>query len=631
MFYPTLYISLAGVLLGYLFWLNPVFQEVAAGLAIFLFGMMSLEQGFRSFTGGMLQKILQHSTNKLWKSLSFGVVSTTLMQSSSLVSLLTISFLSAELIGLASGIGIVFGANLGTTTGAWLVAAFGMKVKISAYAMPLLVFGLLFVLQAHKTFKGIGYVLLGLGFLFLGIHYMKEGFAGFGSQLDLSAYALPGWKGVLAYTGIGIIATVIMQSSHATLVLTITALASGQLTYDNALALAIGSNVGTTITAMLGAIGANSAGKRLALAHLIFNITTGTIAIILLPQLLTLVEWLAPMLNITSPTLKLALFHTLFNLLGITLMTPFLGPLVRLLERTFHSQEKTKRISQPYYLNASALSYPDTALEVLYKESEHLLNNTLLIVAHSLGFQRRDITKDKVFKEELPLHASKFGKARIDERYSRKIKPLYNAIIEFSAQAQTQMTEEQIQEVQQLRLANRLLVDVVKSSKELQNNLREYLTADNSHIQQEYQRIRKQLGLSLHNVVQLGQKTSEERSMERLKNLHQDMEDQDVIANGVLDRLIREQLITDKMATSLMNDSGYAYDINKHLLAAVEIIFELQGDAEALDLSEPDILEKEIVDQQSHNLDEQDLEHFLHEQKAFVKKIEDLLEFKQKQ
>lgn len=123
------------------FWISPNFKEIAAGVAIFLFGMIFLEDGFRAFTGGVLEKLLAKTTNKLWKSISFGIVSTTIMQSSSLVSVITISFLSSGLIGLAAGIGIIFGANLGTTTGAWLIAGLGLKVKISAYAMPMLVFG----------------------------------------------------------------------------------------------------------------------------------------------------------------------------------------------------------------------------------------------------------------------------------------------------------------------------------------------------------------------------------------------------------------------------------------------------------------------------------------------------------
>ena len=241
------------LVLAYGFWLSPDFKAITAGVAIFLFGMLSLEEGFRAFSGGVLEKVLKRSTDRLWKSLGFGFLTTTLMQSSSLVSVITISFMSAGLLGLSEGIGIIFGANLGTTTGAWLVAGFGLKVKLSAYAMPMLVFGVILLFQKASQLKGIGYVLVGLGFLFLGIHYMKEGFEAFKDSFDLAAYAVPGYPGLFLYAAIGILATVVMQSSHATLVLIITALASGQINYENALALAIGANVGTTITAIIGA------------------------------------------------------------------------------------------------------------------------------------------------------------------------------------------------------------------------------------------------------------------------------------------------------------------------------------------------------------------------------------------
>ena len=233
------------------------------------------------------------------------------MQSSSLVSVITISFLSAGLITLAAGIGIVFGTNLGTTTGAWLIAGFGLKVDIAAYAMPLLAFGVILIFQSSSVLKGIGYILAGIGFLFLGIHYMKEGFETFKGTINLAEYAVAGYPGLLLFTVIGIFATVVMQSSHATLVLTITALAAGQITYENALALAIGANVGTTITAILGSMSANEGGKRLAAAHLLFNVVTGAIAIVFIYQLVYLVDGLASVVGIANEdyTLKLAVFH----------------------------------------------------------------------------------------------------------------------------------------------------------------------------------------------------------------------------------------------------------------------------------------------------------------------------------
>lgn len=145
------------LLLAYGFWVSPDFKVIAAGIAIFLFGMLSLERGINIFAGGMLEKMLRIITDRLWKRLGFGIVATMLMQSSSLLSVLIISFLSAGLLDLAAGMGIIFGANLGTTTGAWLVAGYGVKVNISAYAMPMLVFGVFLALQKPRPLRGAMY------------------------------------------------------------------------------------------------------------------------------------------------------------------------------------------------------------------------------------------------------------------------------------------------------------------------------------------------------------------------------------------------------------------------------------------------------------------------------------------
>ncbi|MBP6325364.1 MAG: Na/Pi symporter, partial [Sulfurospirillum sp.] len=178
--------------LAYTFIQSQNILNISAGVAIFLFGMFSLEEGFRSFAGGLLERILKKFTDKQYKSLLFGTIATSIMQSSSLVSIISISFISAGLIGLGQGIGIIFGANIGTTTGAWLIAGLGLKVDIATYAMPMLVFGTILMFQSDKKTKGIGYILAGLGFLFLGIAYMKEGFEAFKATLDLTQFAIGG-------------------------------------------------------------------------------------------------------------------------------------------------------------------------------------------------------------------------------------------------------------------------------------------------------------------------------------------------------------------------------------------------------------------------------------------------------
>ena len=189
---PAALLRPAGLLLGLvvvvlLFLQHPSLAQLFAGVALFLLGMRYLEDGFRAFTGGALERWLAASTDRLWKSLTFGTLSTALVQSSSLITLLSIAFLSAGLISLTAGIGIVFGANLGTTTGAWLIALVGLKLDLAQVGMPLLVFGVVLERNRQARWRGTGQVLLGIGLLFLGIDQMKAGFAGLDQVFDLAA------------------------------------------------------------------------------------------------------------------------------------------------------------------------------------------------------------------------------------------------------------------------------------------------------------------------------------------------------------------------------------------------------------------------------------------------------------
>jgi len=275
-------------------------KTIIAGIAIFLIGMHYMENGFKLFSGGALENILEKFTSNTPKAIGTGFLATAVVQSSSLVSVIIISFLSAELIGLTQAVGIVFGSNIGTTTTAWLVSSLGLKIKIAQYALPMLIIGVIMQFSKHNYYKGLGSVLIGLGFIFLGISYMKEGFETLKNGLDLAEYAMQGYMGVFIYILFGAIATIVIQSSSATMAIIITALATGQIDYINALSLAIGANVGTTVTAAMGAMASNKNGKRLAVAHFIFNISTGLIAVIFIYQLKDLVDLIAPLFTISD-------------------------------------------------------------------------------------------------------------------------------------------------------------------------------------------------------------------------------------------------------------------------------------------------------------------------------------------
>ena len=564
------------VVLAVILFFNPNFKTIASGVAILLFGMIMLEEGFKVFTKGPLQNILKNATDKLYKGITAGALVTALIQSSSLVSVITISFISAGLISLSGGLGLIFGANIGTTATAWLVAGFGLKIKISALAMPMLIFGLIFSFKKNVSLKGIGNVLAGLGFFFLGIHYMKEGFDFFKDYIDLTQFAVSGFLGAIIYAGLGIIITTILQSSSATLALILTALAAGQIEYQNALALAIGANVGTTITAVLGSLSSNSAGKRLAVAHLIFNVSTGLIALAFIFPLADFVNYLSEILNIgnTDYTLKLALFHTIFNVIGVAIMIPFISRLEKFLLKLFKENDN-KGIEEPKYLNEAVLEFPGTLISSVLNESKYLYKNAIFeIVAHALNIHRDDIKSDMKIKKIIKQSDEQI-KTDIEDLYYSKVKNIYGQIISFTTRGQQELklTKKQNNRLSELRLANRRMVEIIKDTRELEKNVSLFLESDNEEIKKEYNKFRKKVVKVLRVVYLFRKNEDKDEYFKQLMKLKKEAKTALHSDNKSIDRLIRKNLITTDMASSLVNDNVNVNDLIKKLIQVAELLY----------------------------------------------------------
>ena len=562
--------------LGGSLFLYPNFKTIAAGIAILLFGMIMLEEGFKVFTKGPLQSLLKKATNKLYKSISAGALVTGLIQSSSLVTVITISFISAGLISLSGGIGLIFGANIGTTATAWLVAGFGLKINISALAMPMLVFGIIFSVQKKVSLKGLGNVLAGLGFFFLGIHFMKEGFDVFKDHIDLTQYAISGFKGVLVYTALGIIITTILQSSSATLALILTALAAGQIEYENALALAIGANVGTTITAVLGSLGSNIAGKRLAGAHFIFNVFTGVVALVFIYPLAQLVNTLSELAHIaaTDYTLKLAMFHSIFNITGVIIMIPLIKTLERSLLK-FFKDHKNKDIDEPKYLNEAVLKFPGSLISALMNESKYLYKNAVFeIVAHALNIHREDIKSDEKVKNIIKK-STKNLQTDVENLYYKKVKTIYGTIIRYAITAQNdlKLNKKEIIAISDIKIANRKMVEIIKDARELNKNINLSLDLDNTYMIKEYDGFRKKLTKVLRIIYLFRKSEDSEVYAKKLLQLKNDAKENIRQSNKSIDRLIRKNLIPVEMASSLFNDYTNVNDMIKKLIEVAELLY----------------------------------------------------------
>ncbi len=555
---------------------NDHAKTIIAGIAIFIIGMQYMENGFKLFSGGALETILEKFTSTTPKAIGTGFLATSVVQSSSLVTVIIISFLSAELIGLAQAVGVVFGSNIGTTTTAWLVSTLGLKIKIAQYALPMLIFGVVMQISKHTVYKGIGSVLIGLGFIFLGIAYMKEGFETLKDGLDLAEYAIPGYLGVLVYILFGAVATVIIQSSSATMAIIITALATGQIDYINALSLAIGANIGTTVTAAIGAIASNKNGKRLAVAHLIFNMVTALFAVVFLYQLKDLVDKLAPIFSIseTDVAMKLALFHTLFNVIGVLLVSPFTKQLVRFLQTLFNPKEGGR--GRAKYLTKEVMELPSTAIIAIRKETIHLYDKSLEAIVHAMNLHRSEIFSDTDV-DEVVVHSVALIKIDIDKTYQNELKNLYSEIIHYASMTQSNMDQEDNNKIYELKLTARDIIEMVKDVRELQKNLNFYSKSQNTVIINEYNNLRSQLVTVLRSIQQIRDNeetiASEEEILTRIEVQKEIDIDNEKLLNQNIDKLIRENKITSSMASSLINDVGFTFSICRKLLKSAAILW----------------------------------------------------------
>ena len=559
------------ILLGYVVVADENFTVILSGIAIFIIGMFFMQDGFKQLSGGILEKLLEKFTSNTLYAILTGFLSTSVVQSSTIITLIVVSFLSAELLTLVQAVGIVFGSNIGSTTTAWIVSSLGVDVKISTYAFPMLVFGVVLRFFKSNGVKGSGNVLLGLGFIFLGISYMKDGFDIMKNSIDLASYAMEGYLGIIVYILIGILITVVIQSSAATLAIVITALNADSITYVNAIALAIGANVGTTLTTILASFASNENGKRVALIHFLFNLISATFITILIYQFIDLTDFIAPFLGVSDNNygMKLALFHTIFSVTGVILLTPAISLLVKLSEKLI--QKKVSSASKPKYLNQSVLSNPDASLAALRKEIINLYENCQKAMLHALNIHTTGLTRETL-KVQLSKELTIID-TDIDEIYQKNLKALYSEIVKFSSFAQENMFDFQHKKVDELKRAAVLLVEVLRDTRDIQRNVNFYLKSKNEYIKEEYNILRKELAEMLIDINTLALLENDSEQLTQLELIKTELVHNDLASSEELDALIRDDKIKATMATSYMNDSATGYSIQKKLVKVANILF----------------------------------------------------------
>ena len=315
------------------------FLRLIGSLGLFLYGMKIMSEGLQKFAGDSLRRILTAMTTNRVTGVLTGVLITALIQSSSATTVMVVSFVNAGLLTLTQSIGVIMGANIGTTVTAWLISALGFKVDIAAFSLPLLAFGIPLLFSGKSSRKSVGEFIFGFSFLFMGLQALKANAPDLRANPEMLAfvqnYADMGFFSIILFLFIGAILTMIVQASAATMAITLIMCANGWIDYQLGVALVLGENIGTTITANLAALTGNTQARRAALAHLAFNIFGVIWVLILFYPFTNAVSWFVTnVMRISDPSVavsfKLAAFHTAFNISNTFVMIWFVG----LIEKT---------------------------------------------------------------------------------------------------------------------------------------------------------------------------------------------------------------------------------------------------------------------------------------------------------
>jgi len=326
------------------------FLTLIGALGFFIYGMKVMSEGIQKVAGSNMRKVLGMMTSNRFKGIFTGFLITSIVQSSSATTVMVVSFVNAGLLTLIQSIGVIMGANIGTTVTAWLISIVGFKVSISSFALPIIGFALPMLFSRKSKIKSWGEVLIGFAILFIGLNELKGAVPDLESDpaiLEfLSSFTDMGVLSVLLFVGIGTIVTITVQSSSAAMALTLVMANNGWIPFEMAAAMVLGENIGTTITANLAAMVANVHAKRAARAHLIFNLSGVVWMIVLFTPFLNLIDHYMIKFQGVSPMdpnqphsipIALSIFHTSFNILNALVLVWFVNPIANLVTRIVKS------------------------------------------------------------------------------------------------------------------------------------------------------------------------------------------------------------------------------------------------------------------------------------------------------
>lgn len=440
------------------------FLKLIGSLGVFLFGMKLMSEALQKVAGSRMRHILSAMTSNRVKGVITGILITAIIQSSSATTVMVVSFVNAGLLSLIESIGVIMGANVGTTVTAWLISILGFKVSMAEISLPMIGLCLPLLFSGKRSRKSWGELIIGFGLLFIGLEFLKNSMPNLNDNPEiftfLQEYTDMGYASYFLFMLIGTALTILIQSSSATMALTLVMCANGWISYDIAASMVLGENIGTTVTANLAAMVANTTAKRAALAHFVFNVFGVIWVLSIFPVFLNWIEKLSVFLGIGNPAtnieavpMALSLFHTAFNIANLLILIWFTKLIAHLVSKLIPMRESNEDAFTLKHIKIGLLSTPDASLFQAKEEITLYGNNTRDMfhkVTECLNLSAKDFEKpfenlirledesDNV-EIEIANYLTKVSESKLSTENSQRIRAMFKIVSDIESIADSSL------------------------------------------------------------------------------------------------------------------------------------------------------------------------------------------------
>lgn len=541
-----------------------------AGLTLFLFSMIQIEESLKGLAGRSFKKFLQRQTSSKTKAVAGGAIVTGILQSSSVVLLMVLSFVGAGIISMRNALAVVLGSNIGTTLDSWIVATLGFQVDIAFLSYPFLclaLVGLVFFRKNGKAFL-FSKFLIGFSMLFVGLDWMKLSVGALVQHVDFSSWA---HSSPFLFVPFGFILTAIIQSSSATMAITLTALYNNVLPIEQAAGIIIGSELGTTVKILLGSIGGRPDKKRVALANFIFNGLTLVVACLILFPLIHAVQALIAGENVL---LQLVAFQTSINIIALFLFFPFLGHFASWLDKRF-----TDEAAHPVttFIRKTKGSRRDEMLDLSEKETIHLIRKALDLNQSAFGIGGEKSEPQSIIEQIKEWSKSPFS---FRDSYDQ-LKLLQGEILEYLMEIKKEdISQSDIEQIGKYVTICRNVIHAAKNLKDIRHNLQELSDSSNDLLFDIFEEVRDSEN-SFHKELELlftvPESERKDTHLEKLADLNKAKHLKSI--DRVL-ALLDQKKVSELEASTLLNVYREVFSSHKAMINAFEDLWDIEQNSE---------------------------------------------------